>query len=888
MMSGEGRVPFFPAGTWLVGWLLLALAAVAKGSDGLEPADTAGTLSDIRVVLRSAKGGAGLPPCATDTECDDGDACTTDTCEGGLCVNQPIPACVSCVPDYVCPALDIVFIVDTSGSMRDEAAALCSSVDRTLGSIETVGLSVLGITETPLDAFGCLDGDVVTALGSTVPGEPTGCRFPDDMSAYESWGPGTAIVAERFHWTDGAIHVIVPVSDEGPCNGNYPDGCNDPGDDRDSIGNAIEVANTHGVIVSPITGTGSNACVMALANHIATGTGGTAFHIEEPSTDVPDAIVSLLLEHCDVDDQCDDGDACTTNDTCVDGVCLGGPPPDCNDDNVCTDDSCDPDTGCVHLNNHDPCDDGDPCTLLDVCDGQGNCVGTDISTWPCTSDVDCFGAICNQQTGFCVCSAVPELCLEAVPGQLPVEGCYGVDEELVVYVSLGASTSIIAGGQFLIGYDPTALEVLGVTPGATADPNSPFSTEFLRIIDEEMGRIFYAVGIPIGGSGTRGPAIMAAIHFRPLERCATLPPMCLLDENPRNTRLTDIDGLDVPFIPCCTDELVISGNGLALECPGSVTVNADAPGFTALVTWNPIQVSADCGGQIDLACTATHSEDVDVEHLIETGGEFPAGISEFECTASDSCGVEAQCAWRVQVNRAHLAEVTVQLSPTIASYPLQRCIVFEFYSDCVQAPVIVEEVLEFGSLFDFPGYASDVPLKIPPGQYVCATARDPLHTLRAATDLLIVDGRYVAVFRDTPRFDGNWLIGGNLNDDHVIDILDFGIYVAESGKIVSPDTQCGTPSPHADINGDGIVDALDLSFIQVNLGAADLGTCCSSGMATTVAPPVLHISAGELELMGFDAYDADMNEDGIIDEADITAGLQGAASVKSKLSRTRK
>ncbi len=71
----------------------------------------------------------------------------------------------------------------------------------------------------------------------------------------------------------------------------------------------------------------------------------------------------------------------------------------------------------------------------------------------------------------------------------------------------------------------------------------------------------------------------------------------------------------------------------------------------------------------------------------------------------------------------------MQLAPTIVPEPLQRCIVFEFYSDCTQAPVIIEEVMEFGSLFDFPGYASNVLLKIPPGEYVCATARDPLHTL---------------------------------------------------------------------------------------------------------------------------------------------------------------
>ncbi|GIW41776.1 MAG: hypothetical protein KatS3mg076_2353 [Candidatus Binatia bacterium] len=31
---------------------------------------------------------------------------------------------------------------------------------------------------------------------------------------------------------------------------------------------------------------------------------------------------------------CDDGDACTTNDTCQDGTCVGGPPPDCDDETL--------------------------------------------------------------------------------------------------------------------------------------------------------------------------------------------------------------------------------------------------------------------------------------------------------------------------------------------------------------------------------------------------------------------------------------------------------------------------------------------------------------------------------------------------------------------------
>src|SRR5439155_462928 len=46
----------------------------------------------------------------------------------------------------------------------------------------------------------------------------------------------------------------------------------------------------------------------------------------------------------------------------------------CDDGNVCTTDSCDPATGCVHAPNTVPCDDGSACTTNDTCSG-GTCVG---------------------------------------------------------------------------------------------------------------------------------------------------------------------------------------------------------------------------------------------------------------------------------------------------------------------------------------------------------------------------------------------------------------------------------------------------------------------------------------------------------------------------------
>jgi len=71
---------------------------------------------------------------------------------------------------------------------------------------------------------------------------------------------------------------------------------------------------------------------------------------------------------------CDDHNACTTADACLAGVCTGGPPPTCDDQNQCTDDTCDPVLGCQHAPNIASCDDGDICTTADAC-GGGTCHG---------------------------------------------------------------------------------------------------------------------------------------------------------------------------------------------------------------------------------------------------------------------------------------------------------------------------------------------------------------------------------------------------------------------------------------------------------------------------------------------------------------------------------
>jgi len=107
--------------------------------------------------------------------------------------------------------------------------------------------------------------------------------------------------------------------------------------------------------------------------------------------------------HVPNDRPCDDLDPCTVGDFCKNGTCRPGPTiVYCDDHNPCTDDACVAGVGCVHTPNHHPCDDGDICTGGDFCaDGacqpgplQMNCADTN----PCTDD------ICHPRLG---CEHVP-------------------------------------------------------------------------------------------------------------------------------------------------------------------------------------------------------------------------------------------------------------------------------------------------------------------------------------------------------------------------------------------------------------------------------------------------------------------------------------------------
>jgi hypothetical protein len=280
----------------------------------------------------------------------------------------------------------------------------------------------------------------------------------------------------------------------------------------------------------------------------------------------------------------------------------------------------------------------------------------------------------------------------------------------------------------------------------------------------------------------------------------------------------------------------------------NVTVNTSVQTFSGV----PAATSID-------NCTASPVISVSRSDGLSLGARFPTGPTTVTWTATDSCGNSTSCNQLVTVNALNTVTATVELSPTVASGPFTRCISFGLPSAGCSTFVDVP--------MTFNGGTATASFDVPCGVYSCLTARDKRHTLRSTANtgdgFSISGSQYIADFTGADH----WLVGGNLNDDSVIDILDFGAFVGQyNANYGTGDTTCSTPFPQADISGNGIVFTDDFTFIQINFLKVSDADCCG-GLRPAGIPS---IPVAKLIKMGHpEMAAADLNHDGWVDEADM-------------------
>lgn len=304
---------------------------------------------------------AGPPLCTSDASCDDGVACTIDTCNlgNGICSHTPddevcdnglycdgVESCNATLGCQAGTAIDCADDITCTVDTCNEATQLCEHT--TSNALCDDSLYCNGV-ETCDAELGCQAGTSVVC-NDEIECTTDACNEATDACAFT---PNNAVC------TDGIF-----------CNGtevcNPATGC-EPG--------PLETCNDGIACTTDTCDTETDSCV-----------------------------------HSPVQSLCNDGLFCNGTETC-DAVlgCLAGTPVNCNDGVACTTDSCNEvDLSCTHTPNNAACNDGLFCNGSETCDAVNGCqAGTPVD---CNDGIACTTDACNEAADSCVFTPVNAVC----------------------------------------------------------------------------------------------------------------------------------------------------------------------------------------------------------------------------------------------------------------------------------------------------------------------------------------------------------------------------------------------------------------------------------------------------------------------------------------------
>jgi hypothetical protein len=288
--------------------------------------------------------------CTVASQCNDGNACTIDTCQTSTCVHTPNTG-ASCDDGNICT---LTTTCNSQGFCTNGTLAPCD--DGNSCTIDTCD-AINGCSHAPVtNGTSCDDGQYCTTGDSCTAGVCGG--------AARNCSDGISCTTDSCNEsTDQCVHT----GNNASCsNGQYCDGA--------------EVCN-------PATGCEAGPPVVC-----SDGISCTLDTCNE------------ALDRCDHapnDGACNDLQYCNGVETCslVYG-CQAGPPVNCSDGVSCTADSCDENIDqCAHVPNHALCGNGQFCDGAEMCDPVIGCTaGPPID---CGDGIACTTDTCNEATDQC-------------------------------------------------------------------------------------------------------------------------------------------------------------------------------------------------------------------------------------------------------------------------------------------------------------------------------------------------------------------------------------------------------------------------------------------------------------------------------------------------------
>ena len=279
-----------------------------------------------------ATGSCEPTPCTSDADCDDGDACTTDTCNAGVCSSTDV-SCDDknlCTIDWCDPFTGCVNMPKwcSPGEACDPATGNCGMGPCTIDAdcndwndctTDTCNAGVCENAPVSCDDANACTIDFCNSYGGCV-------NMPKECSPGDTCNPVT-----------------------GNCEPVPPAGCTSDAECDDSNPCSMDTCNVGVCEYAPVSCDDANACTIDFCDPY----GGCA---NMPKDCSPGDACNPATGNCEPiaptgcasDAECDDGNACTA-DVCNAGACENVVV-SCDDVNMCTIDFCDPlGGGCVNM-----------------------------------------------------------------------------------------------------------------------------------------------------------------------------------------------------------------------------------------------------------------------------------------------------------------------------------------------------------------------------------------------------------------------------------------------------------------------------------------------------------------------------------------------------------
>ena len=407
--------------------------------------------------------------------------------------------------------------------------------------------------------------------------------------------------------------------------------------------------------------------------------------------------------------------------------------------------------------------------------------------------------------------------------------CNHVGGSVNVDAILSGVISPIVSGQIYISWNPANMSLNSITAG-----DAPFDQLPLQTINQTAGTALLVTSIALGQ-----------------------PPVSVISKIVARMQFTirggtcDGSGTDVQFFPDGTlpttftdglgSELVpalVASSGFKVDdtspvfsnVPAAVSVNADAGEgpFAHVALIAPTATDA-CGA---VTQTSSRSDGAGMDAM------YAVGTTTVTWSTTDLCGNSSTATTSVTVNPYNTARFQVQYVG-VSGGAATRSFVTTLRGPQVSLPSTVNGVSIANGAGEF--FVTNAPID----SYFCATVEDAASTLRRRVSVTDAGTEWNVVVT---------LLSGDVINDEVVDVLDWGAYVVRN--------------VNADLNMDNSTNDTDGDMILAIFGQKG-DTACGSNF-TDSPEPVTSISIAELVDRGMaDLVAADLNNDGWLDMADI-------------------